>query len=133
MCIIDLWSFMNTVERRNLDRFKIPGAKVLYYPSDGLSIIVSLTDISKSSIRFELTSDIKVGDIIDFELIIPSNEKILLKGHVTWIGEEDPLKDSYYVVARFAPFGSDARYNSTHSYEQLNKIFKEHLESLKDS
>jgi len=120
---------MYQIERRKTDRFIIPGAKVLYYTPNGSSNLVSLTDISINSIRFELTTDLKILDMLDFELIIPSKEKILLKGNITGLMINDPeYPDS--AVIQFEPFGSDDRYNSIHSYNQLKELIKEKQDLL---
>lgn len=122
---------MSPIERRNLDRYKIPEAKVLYYAAEE-SNIVTLTDISKSSIRFEPLAPLKVGDPIEVELIIPAKEKILLKG--TIIGRaKDDSGTSEPVVVQFAPFGSDERYNSSHSYKQLSDLINEFQDMLENT
>lgn len=112
---------MHQVERRTVDRFAIIGAKVMYYTKDGISKLVNLTDISKSSIRFELKGDFKKGDELEIELILPFKEKILLKGNVVRASADD-TKNHDFVTVQFAPFGSDDRYNSTYSLKLLNKL-----------
>ena len=123
---------MYQIERRNLDRFKITGAKVSYISSDGSSNLVSLVDISKSSVRFEFNGDLETGDPLELEIDIPSKEKIKVKGHIVMISKAD-LKNSGYIVVQFMPFGSDERYNSTHSYNQLKEIIKEYQGIMENS
>ena len=113
------------LERRHLDRFIIPDAKVSYTASNGSSIVVPLTDISKSSVRFEMTTKMEAGNFIELELIVPSQEKILIKGHIIWTSNDNHnLEKNVYSVVQFLPFGSDEQYNSTKSQAQLRELFK---------
>jgi len=120
---------MYQIERRHLDRFKIPGAEISYILPDGSLSRATLVDITRSSVRFEVKNDIKIDEIIELEIIIPRKEKIVIKGHVVWTsksGSENPA----YVVVQFLPFGSDERYNSMHTYEQLKELSAEYLQSI---
>jgi len=122
---------MYQIERRHIDRFKVPGAKALYYTSCKLTNIVPLIDISISATRFELPDDFNESDIIDIELIIPSKKKILLKGKAIRISKNGPENPDYAAV-QFLPFGSDKLYNSTDSYKQLKELIAECEERLED-
>ena len=106
---------MYQIERRHLDRFKMPGAKISYKLPDGSSSCVKLVDITRSSIRFEINNSVVIGEIIELEIIVPRKDKIFIKGHVVWTSKPDSESPAYAVV-QFLPFGSDERYNSMQSY-----------------
>lgn len=114
---------MYLLEKRSLDRFKIAGSKVKYNTLDGNSAIGLVIDISKSSIRFEVTIDLEIGQNINLEIIIPTIENIKVKGQVTSFSNAGKAHAAKAVVM-FAPFGTDERYNSTASYKQLSELIK---------
>ena len=117
---------MNGLERRYLDRFYIPDAKIRYLCKDGRSACVPLADFTKISARFRAEHNLRQGDALDLELQIPDREVIIIKGIVILISEPD-ANNSFYAVAQFLPFGSDERYNSMESYEQLTKVTEKYL------
>ena len=120
---------MYQIERRHLDRFKIPGAEISYKLLDGSWSCVILIDITRSGVRFEIKNTVNVGEIIELEIIVPKKDKIFIKGHVVWTSKSNSENPSYAVV-EFLPFGSDERYNSMHSYEQLKELSEEYLHSV---
>ena len=74
---------MYQIERRHLDRFKIPGAEVSYKLPDGSSSRVKLVDITRSGIRFEINNPVIIGEIIELELIVPKKDKIFTNRWLT--------------------------------------------------
>ena len=120
---------MYQIERRHLDRFKIPGAEISYKLPDGSWSRVNLVDITRSGVRFETKNAVNIGEIIELEIIVPRKDKIYIKGHVVWTSKPD-LENPAYAVVQFLLFGSDERYNSMHSYEQLKELAEEYLQSV---
>jgi hypothetical protein len=120
---------MYQIERRHLDRFKIPGAEVSYKLPNGSSSCVKLVDITRSGIRFETKNGVNIGEIIELEIIVPRKDKIIIKGHVVWTSNPDS-KNLPYAVVQFLVFGSDERYNSMQSYEQLKELSEEYLQTV---
>ncbi len=120
---------MYQIERRHLDRFKIPGAEISYKLPDGSWSRVNLVDITRSGVRFENKNTINIGEIIELEIIVPRKNKIFIKGHVVWTSNPDS-KSPAYAVVQFLVFGSDERYNSMRSYEQLKELSEEYLQSV---
>ena len=118
---------MYQIERRYLDRFKIQGAEVSLNLPDGSSSRLPLVDMTRSSARFEVKNDLKIGEIIEMEIIIPHKENIHIKGKVVWTSKANADNPAYAGV-QFLPFGSDECYNSMHSYEQLKKLSEEYLQ-----
>lgn len=116
--------FMNQFERRNQDRFKIPGAKVVFYTLDGQLNDLPLIDMSKSSIRFRYTGNLSKENVLSFDLIIPSKEKISLKGNIVEISI-DNAEQINFVIVQFAPFSTVEHYNSHYSHGQLSKLFQD--------
>jgi hypothetical protein len=120
---------MYQIERRQLDRFKIPGAEILYTLPDGSSSRVMLVDITRSGVRFEINNPVIVGELIELEIIVPRKDKIFIKGHVVWTSKLDSENPAYAVV-QFIVFGSEDRYNSMQSYEQLKELSEEYLQTV---
>ena len=120
---------MYQIERRHLDRFKIPGANVSYKLPDGSSSRVNIVDITRSGVRFEINDPVIIGEIIELKIIVPRKNNIFIKGHVVWTSKPDSENPAYAVV-QFLPFGSDERYNSMQSYEQLKELSEEYLQSV---
>ncbi|KPL14752.1 MAG: hypothetical protein AMS23_00215 [Bacteroides sp. SM1_62] len=123
-------------DRRNLVRFKIPGAKVRYKQHKGFreaeeaSGVMAVVDITRISIRFEAKDFLYPGSLIDLELIIPGKKKsIKVKGNIVWSSEATSDQPGYAVV-QFLPFGSDERYNTMEAHEQLRKLSEEYMETL---
>ena len=112
------------LKQRQIDRFKITGAEVLYHTSENLAKRVPLIDISINTVRFKLSDDFNKREILDMELIIPPKEKIFLKGKAVRISMNNP-KDPDSIAVQFSPFGSDKRYNSLNSFKRLNQLIIE--------
>jgi hypothetical protein len=110
-------------ERRHSDRLEIPKAKVVYKTDDGITFNTTLKDMTISSIRFESNNYHNVGEFIEMEIIIPGKEKIQVKGKVIRVS-------NYYITVQFLLFGSDERYNSMNSYEQLKELSEEYLQTV---
>lgn len=108
-------------ERRLLKRYKVPEAEVSYKASYGAINLVSLVDISKSGVRFEMDNTIENGDFIEIEIAIPTKEKIAIKGHVIWTSETT-AKTPGYAVVQFLPVGKDDRFNSEESISQIDDL-----------
>ena len=112
-------------ERRYLDRFEIPGAKIKYKLQNGISATLELIDITKISVRFFVKHKISAGEYIELDILVKGKEKISIKGHVVWTLENDNnIKSS--AVVQFLPFGTDERINSIENYEQLAQLVEEY-------
>jgi len=112
----------NNLDRRNQDRFTIPGAKVLYKAADKSMAVSPLVDISKSSIRFELTKDIAERPFINLELIVTSMGRITLKGRVVWDSYIDS-ESKKHIAIQFSPFGTWDDYNTLESFASIIELF----------
>lgn len=119
--ILRLEFIVNIIERRHFERLSILGAKVLYKRKNGQVALMPINDLTLSSICFRIKHPLKLGEHIELDIIIPNKETISVKGIVSRI--EIPT----YAVAQFFAFGSDERYNSMSSYDQLKKIINEYL------
>ena len=112
-------------ERRYLDRFEIPGAKIQYRLQNEISATLELIDITKISVRFFVKHKISAGEYIELDILVKGKEKISVKGHVVWTLENDNnIKSS--AVVQFLPFGTDERINSIENYEQLAQLVEEY-------
>ena len=116
---------MNKFDRRYLDRFEIPGAKIQYKLQNGNSAKLKLVDITKISVRFYVKHKISAGEFIELDILVKGKEKISVKGHVVWTHEDENHIQSS-VVVQFLPFGTDERINSIKNYEQLAQLVEEY-------
>jgi len=120
---------MYGIERRYLDRFEIPDAEVVCRAGERSAIRGSLADITKISVKFEISMSFNPGDLLQLEIVIPNKEKIFVKGHI--VRTIDPTNEQpAYAAVQFLPFGSDERYNSMQSYEQLDALTMEYMQKV---
>jgi len=120
---------MQGIDRRYLDRFEIPDARVVYQSEENSGKCGSLADITKISAKFEVSQSFKPGDLLQLEIVIPNKERIFVKGHIVRI--INPLNgEPAYAAVQFLPFGSDVRYNSMESYEQLDALTIEYTQKV---
>ena len=108
-------------ERRHADRFAIPGAKMRIHQNGATSELLHVEDMTKSSIRFQIGRSVNQGQEIEIELNIPEMDPLVIKGHVIWAIDPQGEEKSIAVI-QFLPFGTDERYNSIQTYEQLCTI-----------
>jgi hypothetical protein len=108
-------------ERRHADRFTIPGAKMRIHQNGATSELLHVEDMTKSSIRFQIERSVIQGQEIEIELNVPEMDPLLIKGHVIWAIDPWGAENGNAVI-QFLPFGTDERYNSIQTYEQLCAI-----------
>jgi hypothetical protein len=114
------------LERRTIDRFCIPDAKVRYKQINGSNGVGELIDLSRSAIRFEVYYPLYEGALVEVTLELPGGDEISLRGHVVWTFDI-PHENRSFTVVQFLPFGSDDRYNQPASLEKLKAIEKSYL------
>jgi hypothetical protein len=120
---------MTGIDRRYLDRFVVPDAEVEYSCDEGGKEKGSLADITKISVRFEVKQQFNPGDLINLEIVVPDKDRISVRGHV--VRTIHPIEArSSYVAVQFLPFGSDQRYNSMKSYDQLDALTCEYTQKV---
>lgn len=118
---------MLKLERRYLDRIKIPGAEVEYKSKDGNTTKGELIDLTKISVKFYIDCELNEGDFIEIVIYVEDREEIHVKGNIVWIKIVNENNISRTVgVVQFLPFGSDERYNSLDCYEKLIKLEKDY-------
>lgn len=121
---------MPEIERRQSPRLKLVGAHVIYKWINGRYSLKRLCDITKTSARFEVDHEMKIGDMLELAIIVPKNEHIHLNGAI--IRLSDPAsKEPPYVVVKFLPVDREEKANSIESYHQLNKLIDSYLLSEK--
>jgi hypothetical protein len=106
------------LERRHADRFEIPGAQVEYRLNGSFSSKMPLKDITNGGARFAIQHRFTRGDEVELEIQIPMKDQISVKGFIVWATEAD-------AAVQFLPFGTDDRYNSFESYEQIKTLMRE--------
>ncbi|HEM49408.1 MAG TPA: hypothetical protein ENO27_04260 [Caldithrix sp.] len=118
------------VERRILERFHVPNAKVKYklealfsdqLPVEGKG---DLIDLTVKGVRFETDEDIKAGSRLNIEIILNNDERIPLIGNVVWTKALENGKINS--VVEFIDFDDDPEFNSFDSLEKLEELEKEY-------
>lgn len=113
---------MRQDERRVLQRFQISGGKVKYRLAEGPESNVKLIDISKNSVRFEMTGKLVNGDSVSLEIILPHHEAIELSGRVVWTSMAKGSQPAHAAV-QFVPFSTE-EIRSIPAYRQLDSILR---------
>jgi len=118
------------IERREYPRFKIPGARVVFYQEEGFKGSESLVDeglmddCSLNGIRFETEKELIPGARVRLELVIPGKNTMAIKGNIIWTSFLSDKNKSYAVV-EFSPFGNGKGYNSENVRNDLENIAEE--------
>jgi hypothetical protein len=112
---------MYPAERRKMDRYELPGAWVMFRYGQGPSRAGVLKDISFSAVCFKSEKSFEPGISMDVVISIPGIEDIFVKGTVIRAAQKS-IKNIYNIVVQFMLFGTDPRYNSITSYNQLKNL-----------
>lgn len=112
---------MYIFDRRHTDRFTINGGKIHFESRNGDFVSAQMIDLTQSSVRFEIKEAMIIGDWIEVEIDIPGFHIVSIKGKVVWTS--DILLDKpAFAVVQFLPFGTDLKYNSMNTREQIRII-----------
>lgn len=119
------------VERRILERFHVPDARVKYklesFFSDQIPVEGegALVDLTVKGVRFESEEELSAGTRLSIEIIVPHEEPIPLIGNIVWTKklEETGVINS---VIEFIDFDDDPEFNSNESLEQLEALEREY-------
>ena len=115
---------MHSYDRRHSDRYYVAGGKVHFTTHKGEPAFSPLADLTQSSIKFEIDEELIVGDQIEVVIEVPGFRVISVKGWVAWTS--NPLLDSpAFAVVQFLPFGTDPRYNTMRSHDQIKTIIEQ--------
>jgi hypothetical protein len=118
------------LDRRHFDRFKIPDLKVVYYINDTPSKKCLVIDISRTSVRFEFTNDLRSNEYLEMEIISPHSETIIIKGRVTKIINQTS-KNRPSAIVQFLPFGTNESFNSMKCHKQIKELLDLYLGATK--
>ena len=121
--------YLYDLDRRHADRYKVPNAKIRYRLSSGTSDITPMKDMAQNSASFQVNHDIKPGDIIELEILIPAKERITVKATCVRITAQESSNLTFAAV-QFLPFSTIERYNSFKSQEQLRILVNEFKNTL---
>jgi hypothetical protein len=121
--------YLYDLDRRHADRYKVPNAKIKYRLSSGTSDITPMKDMAQNSASFQVNHEIKPGDIIELDILIPAREKITVKATCVRITAQEN-SNLYFAAVQFLPFSTIERYNSFKSQEQLRVLFEEFKKTL---
>jgi hypothetical protein len=114
-------------EKRNTERYAVPGSRVEYKLEGGQSAETPVKDITHGGLCFEFEHSAEEGNLIEIEIRIPGREKLVLKGNIVWTSISS-TDDPNYAAMQFLPFGTDERYNSMKYHERLKKLLKQCIE-----
>ena len=109
------------MERRFIDRFRVPKARVRYAKENFIvpvSRAMPLTNLSKYGACFELKDEIDPGNLVIIKISVPGKRSILVKGKVIW-SDSNNNKIHHRAGIQFLPFGKGRKYNSFNSLEKL--------------
>jgi hypothetical protein len=121
--------YLYDLDRRHADRFKVPDARIKYRLSSGTSDVTPMKDMARNSASFQVNHNIKPGDVLELEIMIPSKEKIIVKATCVRIISQESC-DLTFAAVQFLPFSTMERYNSFRSQEQLRVLINEFRENL---
>ena len=119
------------VERRRLERFHVPDAKVVYQleslfndqiPVEGEG---ELIDLTVKGVRFASEEELSAGVRLNIEIIVPGEEEIPLIGNVVWTRKLDE-NGTINSVIEFIEFDDDPEFNSYDSLEKLEALQRQY-------
>ncbi len=114
-------------ERRSLNRFTIPGARVKYQQKEGfmgseaLSGEGKLIEISMKTVKFEAQYELFPGALADLEIVINQNQSIPVTGNILWSSEASE-NTSGLAMVQFIRFGNENGLNMIESKSQLEDL-----------
>ncbi|MCU0595623.1 MAG: PilZ domain-containing protein [Desulfobacterota bacterium] len=121
------------IERRECQRFEIPGATVqyksLWFPVsfNGFSQPGLTVNVSKGGLAFECRSKMARGKKIAVRLIVPGEEPLYLRASVRWFAFSWE-RMAYVVGIEFAPFGIGRGENPIDVLDRLRELEREYGE-----
>jgi len=118
------------IDRRNTERYQIPGSQVLYKAGDGRVFLSPIKDLSYYSVCFEVENDFLRGETVDLRIIMPGKESISVKGNIVWSSFKSSENGSYATV-QFLPFGTDEKYNSMETLYKLKELVNIYQQVIK--
>jgi hypothetical protein len=121
--------YLYDLDRRHADRYKVANAKIKYRLSSGHGDVTPMKDIAQNSASFQINHDIKPGDVVELEIMIPSKEKIVVKATCVRVSGQESNNLTFAAV-QFLPFSTIERYNSFKSQEQLRLLVEEFKRTL---
>jgi hypothetical protein len=123
-------------DRRYIDRIMIPGAKVYYKKSNGVTLFkryrgpLYLADITKSTMSVPEKLLLHIKTNLDLKIVIPENQIINMKGIISGF-ETDINSQSVKTIIQFNPFGHGKKYNSFRSKKKLGRFLAHYYQSGK--
>ena len=119
------------VERRILERFHVPNAKVKYkldsFFSDQIPVEGEgdLVDLTVKGVRFESEEELSAGARLSIDIIVPDEEPIPLIGNIVWTKKLEGTGIINSVI-EFIEFDDDPEFNSYDSLEKLEALEKQY-------
>jgi hypothetical protein len=121
--------YLYDLDRRHADRYRIPSARIKYRLSTGHGDTTPMIDIAQNSASFQINHQVKPGDFLELEIMIPAQEKINVKATCVRVSGQESSNMTFAAV-QFLPFSTIDRYNSFKSQEQLRRLVDEFKKSL---
>ncbi len=120
----------NISERRNLQRFTIPDATVIYKQEEGfqeskaVSGVGKLMNMTVNAVRFETQHVLVPGAVAILELNIRGKDPIHVLGNILWVSSAEKSTSANAMV-QFFPFSTEHGHNTIESKLQLEILNKE--------
>jgi len=114
-------------DRRHSERFSVAGAKLHFKTHHGDTVESEIADLTNSSVRFKIAHDPISEDIIEVGIDVPGFHLVRIRGRIIW--KSDPAQENpAFAVMQFLPFGTDERYNSMGTRNQIKTIIEKHTQ-----
>jgi len=117
-------------ERRECQRFEVPGATVqyksLWFPIsfNGFSQPCETVNVSKGGLAFQCRSKMERGKKLAVRLIVPGEEPLNLRASVRWCAFSWESM-TYVTGIEFAPFGIGRGQNPRETLDHLRELERE--------
>ena len=123
---------MATIERRECERFSIPGATVVYRVKKGIFGKSEYThneypvyDLSYGGVRFLSQEQLKGNANITLKIFIPEYEKpITFEGKIARVALHPSQSYNYQIGVQFMPYHDNKGYNPPENLEMLKTLEK---------
>ncbi len=132
---------MARIEKRECERFAIPGATIVYNSRRGLfrksgfgTDEYPVYDVSYGGIRFLSQEKLKIKSSIAVKLLIPEeDEPMLFEGKIARIFHHPGRSYNYQVGVQFLPYGRKKGCNPPENLEHLKAFEKKYGAGSNDS
>ena len=125
---------MARIEKRECERFEIPGATVVYNSKKNIFSKSKFThdefpvyDISYGGIRFLSQEKLKIKSSITVKIFIPEDEEpISFEGKIVRVGHQPGQSYNFQIGVQFLPYSHNKGFNPPENLSLLKALEKKH-------